>query len=65
MIIFQNRKFIKKGFGDFHNLRSRPNFLYDFFGEKISDFRENLSESLSRQGRRLCPINEAERNVQF
>ena len=55
----------KKGFGDFHNLRSRPNFPHGFFGEKISDFRENLSESLSRQGRRLCPINEAERNVQF
>ena len=55
----------KKGFGDFHNLRSRPNFPYDFFEEKISGFYENLLESLSRQGRRLCPINEAERNVLF
>lgn len=65
MIIFQNRKFIKKGFGNFHNLRSRLNFPDDFFGEKISDFCENPSESVSRQGRRLCPINAVERNVQF
>ena len=65
MIIFQNRKFIKNGFGDFHNLRSRPNFSDDFFGEKISDFCENPSESFSRQGRRLCPINAAERNGLF
>lgn len=55
----------KKGFGDFHNLRSRPNFPHGFFGEKISDFHENPSESFSRQGRRLCPINEAERNSLF
>lgn len=55
----------KKGFGDFHNLRSRQNFPHDFFGEKISDFHENPSESFSRQGRRLCPINVAKRNVLF
>ena len=55
----------KKGFGDFTGLRSRKNFPHDFFGEKISDFHKNLSESLSCQGRRLCPINAAERNVQF
>lgn len=58
-------KNIKKGSGDFHSLRSRINFPHDFFGEKISDFRENPSESFSRQGRRPCPINEAERNGLF
>ena len=56
---------IERGLGKFPQLRSRKKMFLMNFSEKNFDFRRKHEKHFSRQGRRLCPINEAERNGLF